>query len=543
MTSLIEFLEREGPSRSSAVAEWLVKEEGISPEAARKRLSGPRIKEPVRAFPIGLLPKKENFLYLQEQRQEDQFWLRFLTAMRESASVFGLAIDGLLARRGVVTEAEFAVISGASATGLKGQLMASSVAQRLQAAGVLDRRSFEGVTHWEIRRDVLGTPDYFGLRARTLTENILLDGLREWVRKMGMASYSKIVIRGDEERKPISSYMFDLAGPSYLLPLQSAGVQPGYFVADVFADTVMTEHQVQYFLRKTSAVHGLLRRNGAGLMAALVADGFTGAALKAGHAAGVLLTTPKDLFGRRANASIRSLLQTLSDVAAYASAESPDRITKLIEDLAEIEGASGNLRGILFELLVAYLVRRTAVSIDMGVRATDPETGKTADIDIRGFTNQASDCIAIECKGRKPGGTVTLKEVEDWIRRLPIFTAHLRNQSHLRESKIKFELWTSGEFDSDAKALLEREKAKRIKYPISWMEGEDVLKFATEGKEKAIANALREHFLRHPLSEVVAAIPDLPQAIPSPPVQVATLAPAKGTIAVQPYYGILDVKP
>jgi hypothetical protein len=541
MASLIEFLEREGPSRSSAVAEWLVKEEGISSEAARKRLSGLRIKEPVRAFPVGLLPKKENFLYLQEQRQGEQFWLRFLTAMRETSSVFGLAIDGILARRGVVTEAEFAVISGASATGVKGQLMANSVAERLQVAGVLARRSYEGVGHWEIRRDVLGTPDYLGLRARTLTENIILDGLREWVRKMGMASYSKIGIRGDEERKPISSYMFDLAGPSYLLPLQSAGIQPGYFVADVFADTVMTEHQVQYFLRKTSTVHGLLRRNGAGLMAALVADGFTGAALKAGHAAGVILTTPKELFGRRANASIRTLLQTLSNVAAYASAENPDRITKLIEDLAEIEGASGNLRGILFELLVAYLVRRTAVSIDMGVRATDPDTGKTADIDILGVTNQASNCTAIECKGRKPGGSVPLKEVEDWIRRLPTFAAHLRNQPNLRESQIKFELWTSGEFDPDAKALLEREKAKRIKHPISWMEGEDVLKLATKGKEKAIANALREHFLRHPLSQVVTPPPA--QAVTTPPVQIASLGPGKGTIAVQPYYDILNSKP
>lgn len=541
MANLIEFLEREGPCRSSAVAEWLVKEEGISPEAARKRLSGPRIKEPVRAFPVGLLPKKENFLYLQEQRQSEQFWVRFLTAMRETSSVFGLAIDGLIARCGVVTEAEFAVISGASSTGVKGQLMADSVAERLLVAGVLARRSYEGVGHWEIRRDVLGTPNYSGLRARALTENILLDGLREWVRKMGMASYNQIFIRGESERKPIRSYMFDLAGPSYLLPLQNAGIQPSYFVADVFADAVMTEHQVQYFLRKASTVHGLLRRNGAGLMAVLVADSFTGGALKAGHAAGVILTTPRELFGRRASASIRSLLQTLADVAAYASADSPDRITKLIEDLTEIEGASGNLRGILFELLVAYLTRRVAVSIDMGIRATDPHTGKTADIDVLSFTNQASDCTAIECKGRKPGGIVTLKEVEDWIRRLPTFTAHLRNQPHLRESNIKFELWTSGDFEPDAKAFLEREKAKRIKHPISWLEGGDVLKLAVNGKEKAIANALREHFLRHPLSQVVTPHPA--QSAITPPVQIASLGPGKGTIAVQPNYDFLNLKP
>ncbi|BET27261.1 hypothetical protein EV673_2070 [Limnobacter thiooxidans] len=500
MTRLSDFLSHEGPSRSSVVSDWLVKTEGLSSDAARKRLSAKRLKAPLRAFPVPLLPKKEAFLYLQEQRYEERFWLKFLDAMRETGSVFGLSIDGMIARHGLVLASEFAVISGASASGVKGQLTATSVAERLQNAGVLQLRNFDGLDYWEVRRDVFGIPDYSGNRARDLTEKILLDGLRDWVRNMGMAAYNQVKIRGEQDRRPVSSYLFDLAGPSFLLPLQHSGKQQSYFVADVFSNTVVSEHQVNYFIRKASATHSLLRRNGAGLIAVLLASGFTGPALTAGHAAGVILTTPRELFGRRTGIALQNLLSVLSNTAAYVSAGTPDRIANLIEDLAEIEGASGNLRGVLFELLAAYLARRTAVSIDMGVRASDPETGKTADIDILTFSNQGSHCHVIECKGRSPGGTVDVREVENWIRRLPIFTAHLKAQSHLRESKINFALWTSGTFEPDARLMLENEKRKRIKHPISWKEGKDVLQLALEGKEKGIANALREHFLHHPLS-------------------------------------------
>ena len=96
-------------------------------------------------------------------------------------------------------------------------------------------------------------------------------------------------------------------------------------------------------------------RNGISVMPILVAESFTGGALKTGHAAGISLATPTILFGRRVGAAIISLVQTLKNVAAYAAADTPERIVGLITDLSEIEGRAGNLRGVLFELLAGYL--------------------------------------------------------------------------------------------------------------------------------------------------------------------------------------------
>jgi len=497
MSSIEKYLQKYGPTRSSVISNYLVKIENLTPEAARKRLS--RIKPPLHRFPIQLLPKKEHFIYHHDQRREEWFWINFLESMRSSGAIFGSSIDGLLARQGVVLEEEFTTISGAPDVLMKGQIMAKSVIDRLIRADVIERTNFfDGNTYISIHRNELGSADWKGLKGRKLAEGILLDGLREWVRKIGAASYNSIKIRGDADRKPIGPFMFDLAGPSYLLPVKSSGKQPGFLVADVFAGTTLDKCQIQYFIRKVTMLHSLLKNSG--VLPVLVADGFTSEALVAGHSAGVMLATPKDLFGNRVGIAMKTLLKTLNNAAAYAST-SPDRIVKLIDDLSEIEGAAGNLRGVLFELLTAYLIRKDAVSIDMGRLARDPKSGKTADIDILKFTNQQAECVAIECKGKVPGGSVSLEEAEEWVRRLPIFQAYLRSLSHLQEAKLSFELWTSGTFDIDARQYLEKEQGKRKKFPIKWKDGDGVIKISKEYKEKSITDALKEHFMKHPLKE------------------------------------------
>ncbi|MDB5792363.1 MAG: hypothetical protein JWQ80_2387 [Massilia sp.] len=421
----------------------------------------------------------------------------------------------------MVLTSEFAVIGGTSGMGSRGQLMATSMAERLIKAGAIAQFAGSGnETFYGFAQPALGSSDRNGHHARQLTEDIVLNAVREWIRKLGLASYNTIAIRTEEARQPICGFLFDLAGPSYLLPIRSGGKQPGFVVADVFSGAVMDEHQIHYFLRKVALVNAILKRSGSGVFAFLIADGFTSAAYTAGHAAGVSLATPKELFGVRAGNALQTLAQTLRNTAAFAASASPERIAKLIDDLSDIEGSAGNLRGVLFELLCAYLIRRDAQSINMGVKATDISTGKVADIDILKYTNQLSDCVAIECKGKEPGGTLSLEEAQDWIRRLPTFFSHIRAGN--REAAVSFELWTSGEIDADALAYLTREQTKRTKTPISWRAGKDILSLAVKGKERAITDALKQHFFHHPLSKVTPPAPPPPPAPPAPP-SLATL--------------------
>jgi hypothetical protein len=494
MGAIEEILEKHGPSRSSRIVQALIEQFKIDPATARKRVS--RVVTPIYRFPIPLLPKREAFLYHKDQRKTERFWTNLLGDLRETNSVFGAALDALAARRGVVAADQFAVISGAPLA-LKGQTAASRVADTLIDAGAIQRQnsSMFGDCYTSSRFEIV-TPDITGFRPRLTAEAVILDGVREWARKLGLAAYNSITIRGEARLPQVGQFQWDLSGPSYLLPLRRGHAKNGFFVADVFADGVLGVHSVQFFIRKVQMLRA--SSNSGDTLPLLLAEGFTGKALKAGHAAGVVFATPVNLFGHKVGAALQSLVETLKNAAAIATGN-PERLSKLVDDLSEIEGAAGNLRGVLFELIAAYLARIDAVSVDVGVTARDLDTGKMADIDVLKVRSKA-ECMGIECKGKAPGGIVSLEEVEDWLRRIPTFRAHIVGEQRFREAAISFEIWTTGTFAPEALLLLEAEKKKRTKTPIDWKDGRQIAKLASKGKEKAIRAALNEHFLEHPLA-------------------------------------------
>lgn len=497
MSPIESILTDTGPARSSKIAELLQARTGISPENARQRLS--RVGGKIFKFPVPLLPNRENFMYLQHQRSDESFWLNFQGALRETNSVYGAAIDGLIARGGIVHIDDFAVISGAPIA-LKGQVASERVAKVLESAGVLKQEEIQGEQWIVLRRTELGHTDINGYRSRAITEDIILDALRDWARKMGLASYNAITVRRDiSSKRMIGAFRWDLTGPSYLFPLKGSLAAPGFLMADVFSDYTMDEFSISYIIRKMQLLKGSLKHSR--FLPMLVADGFTGAALKKGRSEGILLATPETIFGQTVAKGLYNLLETLKNAAAIAAAN-PDRLLKLIEQLKDIEGAAKNLRGVLFELISAYIAKLQGGSIEIGVSAKDPGSGTTRDIDVLRIPHKG-ESVAIECKGKTPGGTVGVEEIEKWLKSIPICIAYFRNEYRFKDNVVKFEIWTSGTFHPDAIALLEKEKKARTKHPIAWKDGKEVFSISSKAKEKTINKALREHFLNHPLTATI----------------------------------------
>ena len=97
--------------RASHLAAYLTDTYGLSPDAAKQRVS--RASPPIRKFPIRLLPKNEAFLYHQDDRNSERFWEALVRSLRESSSIYGLALDGLIARGGLAQRPSFNVVAGA----------------------------------------------------------------------------------------------------------------------------------------------------------------------------------------------------------------------------------------------------------------------------------------------------------------------------------------------------------------------------------------------------------------------------------------------
>lgn len=221
MTTVAQYLSEHGPSRSSRIVEALVAS-GIAAEAARQRVS--RAKPPIRSFPVPLLPKREAFLYLEKDRNGERFWHNFLRDLRETNSITAAAIDGIIARGGIIPAEQFAVVSGATVRPMTGQVPADTVASRLIKSDFLKESHDPEYGRCFHTAPNLAMGTLAAMRTRDITERVLLDGLREWCRKVGLASYNAIRIRGDEDLKPIGPFAFDLAGPTRAAQVPDAAV-------------------------------------------------------------------------------------------------------------------------------------------------------------------------------------------------------------------------------------------------------------------------------------------------------------------------------
>ncbi|WP_419861195.1 hypothetical protein [Candidatus Palauibacter sp.] len=489
MTSIVRALTAEGPARASRVVATLTRSLGISPEAARQRLS--RARKPVARI-AGLLPKREAFLYLEKQHNTQIYWDHLLRDLRETGTVYACAIDGLHARGGVVPVDEFAVVSGAPID-LKKQVPATTVMNKLVSLGVMSDAELGGIGRCCVAEAgaIMAPLDAAHIQARRLTESVILDGLREWAWRNGIGSRHTIAIRGEETPCRVGQFKWDLTGPCYLLPLRRGRQEHGFVVADVFTENVLDVHHIRYFVRKVQVYQKSTNSNA--LFPIIVAEGFTGEAMTEGHKAGLMMATHKSLFGRHTAAAITSLMETLGRVAANVQIDG-EALSKLLDQLSEIEGRAGNMRGLMFELLTAFLATHEyGGKTDLRVLHTHRRSGRKAEIDVLCAGN-GNTVYTIECKSKIPDGTVSLPEVEQWIRKLPIISDYVANRSDLREYDQIHEFWTTGGLEPDALERLRYEQQQRTKRPIEWKDGKALRAIASQRKLKAVSDALRVHF-------------------------------------------------
>ncbi len=494
--------------RSSRLVDELVKMESVSVDAAKKRVS--RARTPIHKL-SRLLPKNEAFLYHQDDYQDDwqseRFWGGLIRDLRETRSIYGLALYGLIARGGRAHRASFDVICG-SPQAQKKQIPLARVLQTLTDVGLVKRTEVDEMGECvSLTDNYFSVPEMSAFRARTIAENFLMDSLREWARKLGLASYNAVAIRNRDSAPEFATFHWDLRGPSYLLPFVSivkdASI-PGFFVADVFCDSTLDVPHIQYLLRKVYLLKAMPRIRP--FLPVLLADGYTREALREGRRAGVLMATTENLFGKTVAYALTALIDVLTR-AAEVAVGAPERIAELLGDLGAIEGAAGNLRGALFEMIVGHLVREgeSYSSIDIGKIVHDPKTGKLAEIDVLGVSRRV--CWVYECKGYQPGHRVSADEIENWLERVARILRYCRDQERFRGHKFGFEFWTTGQFEEDALQLLEKEKRQRVRTTLGWRDGQQVKEYARELDNQSILKTLNEHYFRHPVANLRGAIP------------------------------------
>ncbi|MCA1441271.1 hypothetical protein I6F07_13820 [Ensifer sp. IC4062] len=502
MSNVIEsWLLTDGPCLSSVLTQRLM-ERGVSAEAARKRVSRGGTK--IRKLSGLVFPKNTRFLYHDNDYKKERYWRALLRDMGQASPAYGPAIGAILARGGIVPLHYFDIISG-SPIRQAGHVASQTVLERLEAVRFLRRTEIDGIGPC-IAIDAdghFGLPDAANLRARLITENILLSAVRDWAKRLGMASYDRIEVR--ELISPVPRYgtfKWDLCGPTYLRPLvtynDGGKITPGFLVCDAIAGGEIDEMAMAAFIRKcklSSSLPNLPR-----LLPVCIADSYTREALRLGRSNGVVVATPYSLFGKDVAVGLATLLKTLSKAAAIAVSR-PETISELFDKLSGIEGAATNLRGALFEMIVGHAAQcMYGGSIDIGRRlhTVSGDTEFKAELDVlRVLGNQVS---VYECKGYQPGQMISIEDVEDWITtKVPGIYRWLKSDN-FSNHQIQFEFWTTGRFSPEAEERLKSAASATRKYTIGYKDGAEVRRVVAQIPNSSLPKVLDEHYLNHPIS-------------------------------------------
>ena len=524
--SLTRLLQTLRPCLSTELVAALVKE-GVAPATARQRVS--RSTE-IKKLAHLVFPRGARFVYLQSDYASPEFWHELVKRLLQHSASYGGGLAALMARGGVMPVRHFLIACGAPIA-QKGHIPAQGVLDRLKSAQLVTCFDAPGIGECiELAQTVEATPwELNRLRARLNTEAVLLSAVKDWARNLALVSYNTVALRDTDDGQPrVGTFNWDLTGASYLGPLTqwdkaANKKKPGYLVCDVLLGVNVAAHELQPFINKCTSLRALAKVGRC--MQVFVADGYTPEAFALARENGVVPATTTSLFGLEVAKALRELTDILKD--AYLRPDSFDRVAAVFDKLSHIEGAATNLRGALFEYIVADLVRQRDphTSIDLNEILKD-DAGGQAEVDV--LVYHANQSVRfIECKGYKPGGTVPDEMVEVWLKeRIPVMRRSPQATWQWRECRQVFEYWTSGVLSVRARGLIADEAARVKRYDLRVVEGDELGRLVAGTNSTALKMTFRQHFQAHPLSEIerVAKRPPRRLAIP-PPSRLSTRNP------------------
>ncbi|EPE4171244.1 hypothetical protein ACSILQ_000662 [Yersinia enterocolitica] len=500
LDQLEAILKHHGPMLSSELAKILRDEHRVSPQNARQKVS--RRSEKIKSLAYLTFPRNARFLYLVSQYGSDYFWNKLISALEQSSVAYARALDCLYARDRFLPIKYFGIASG-SPLALKKHLSAENVLERFKKAEIVHVFNIHGVGDCiSLDKDMeIVTQRANSAKMRFIAEKIALSAIQDWAKKLALGSADSFKLRDNIGIQPrVGSFEWDLTAPSYITGLtqwSESKPAPGFLVCDILLMEDVPLSGVNPFIHKIKTLVNSSKKTK--LLPIFVSFSFTLEALGVLRKNGVIPATLDSLFGKDISKSLKMLIGTLESLAF--SALDPDKLSELFEQLSHIEGASGTLRGALFEYIVADLIRQTRIVKSLTMNKIFRENGKDlAEVDIlierNGYTT------FIECKGHNPAVYASIEEIKKWFHETSTLRKIAEKNDMWKNTNLIFEFWTSGRLCHESIDFIENMKKsqKSDKYEIKIFGRDELREIVNSHADKPLKKVINQHFINYPLA-------------------------------------------
>ncbi len=499
MTSdVVDHLRRLGPCLSGQLTDSIQDAFRLSRTAARKRVERSKLAGEIVGLDNIRFKYNEQFLYPPEDAGTLRLRQCLLKALGEAKSPLRYCLMGMRARGGLIPESLFETISGLPFQG-PAKLKSERAKAMLFQWRLMNRVETIAGTCLQLSPELFAdsvSPEK--VLARMHAENAALAAIADWFRLQGIISAETISLRNSQTAPQFGFHAWDLVAPSYIQPLvtHTKGTPvPGFVVADVCLGHALTLEEVQYFINKCGTIRAQLTNRP--FIPMLVAQWFEHDAFMAARKYGIVFTTPQNLFGKPFALALDQMTQLLE----VREQEHQSKIAELLERMEQfshLQGLIGNMKGTIFEMIVAHCITGSASGkVSYGRTFKDPNdsTGKAYDSDVL-LLEPERRVVAVECKGKNEAGRVTLAEVDHWFCRVvPLIYKELKHDRWFEHAKFEFEFWTSTEFEQDALSKLQA-LSKTKKYTIGWKDAGKVLEEIDATKDGKLKIQYKNWFVK-----------------------------------------------
>lgn len=492
------FLERHGPCLTTELSAHLMRNGTVSASAARQRVK--RMPESIKRLAFLPFPRNARFVYLKRDYGSPMFWHKLIAAFNSTNSIYGAALGAIAARDGIVPEPHFAIVCGAP-TRQKKHVSADVVLERLLQANLLERRHVEGIGPCIVLPQSSEHIDISAIEVRTrlLGEDLILSAVAAWARNNGFVSYGRVHARSFDKAPNVSTTVWDLVGPCYLhgvLPkIQKEGKKrPAFLAVDVLNKRVGV-HDVTAFVRKCETVRQLSRVT---CIQMFVSSGYTKEARELLKSKGILATTTKSLFGRDFQLALKELQAFFRHIIVSSSID-VENLDDLLSRFRDIEGASLQIRGTLFEFIAekmaAYEFRSNTIHLNRVFHDPDSIKKKAdADLTIEG----GGTLFFVECKGTAPYGIVPHEQFRKWIQeQVATIYAATRKRPEWANRAITFEFWATAPLSDESLALYAQISGElnTNRYKLRVRLGSELAQLCEEMGDESVITAFQKHFV------------------------------------------------
>jgi len=466
---------------SSALGVHLQKTLNLTPDAARKAISRSVSRGLTSYLPGINLKSGSQVIYIPKKAKK----MSIYNALLQSSGTYGELLRVLAACDGGLPLDLLKTRSSLTVKRRKNRIHFDDAIKALSYNGLIN--SYEDIYWGPFCSLDINIIDAGSVSDSLLTvESILIENLSDWFAKTNLASFGKIRKRGDVETVEFGGYSWDISAPSYVTGLREYKDNkplPGFLVGDVWLRESVSAFSIKYFLEKVDAI--ISNKGNRPIIPFFAYSNLDPVALGELRSRGVMLIHIKSFFGKQYGHALLGILNAIENIQSNV-VNHPTETADLFKIVMQMGGANNNLRGVLFEFIIARMtVLQGNFLVGMRHKLKGEFGDNITDIDVLSKRERVS-LYAHECKSLENGKLYSDKELEDWEdRTLPKLCKWVKEFNKKTESsyELKILFCVSTDFHFDCQTRIEKIKSNLKKHEIEFLNGEQIKNVFRDNQE------------------------------------------------------------